>query len=226
MEISFMLIYLLFIWFMIIKMIINRKIVDKTAKPIALRLFYGFLLLAIGDTGHVGFRVFSYLNGGLDVNIALLGIGSLSTAITIGFLYMIIVDIWRIRYNKAKGAVYVSLIAIGIIRLIIMCFPGNEWLLGTKPEIWQVSRNIPLTIQGIWIAILILKDAKSNNDKIFLQFAYCILASYIFYIPAIYFSRYVPMLGMLMIPKTIAYMIMAWIAYKNYFTESKGEDNT
>ena len=47
-----------------------------------------------------------------------------------------------------------------------------------------------------------------------------ILVSFGFYIPVILFIQQAPMLGMLMIPKTMAYVAIAWLAFTNLFPRS------
>jgi hypothetical protein len=104
------------------------------------------------------------------------------------------------------------------VRLLLFFFPQNQWSSGTPPFKWSLIRNIPLVIQGIGVASLLFKDAKRSEDKVFKQFAYCIMISYVFYLPVILFVQEVPLIGMLMIPKTLAYMAMAWIGYRYFFT--------
>jgi hypothetical protein len=47
------------------------------------------------------------------------------------------------------------------------------------------------------------------------------LVSYGFYIPVILFVQTLPLIGMLMIPKTLAYVAIAIIAYRNLFREQE-----
>jgi hypothetical protein len=47
-----------------------------------------------------------------------------------------------------------------------------------------------------------------------------ILLSYAFYIPVILFVQQAPMVGMLMIPKTMAYVGIALIAYYSLFRQT------
>jgi hypothetical protein len=79
-------------------------------------------------------------------------------------------------------------------------------------------RNLPLMIMGLGVMVLILRDAYRANDRPFKWIGWCILASYAFYTPVILFVAEVPMLGMLMIPKTLAYIAIAVIAYRALYT--------
>jgi hypothetical protein len=217
MEISFNLIYLAFIW--LISGLMTKKIqqVPSDEKKIAQRFLLAITLLALGDTGHVGFRVLAYISGGLETNSTLVGLGALSTAITITFFYMILLDIWRVRFDEEKDILYYGLMLLGIIRFIIMIFPQNEWGNLIAPYDWALIRNIPLTIIGLIVAFLMIRDGLKNQDVRYKYFGYCIIISYLFYIPVILLVQLIPMIGMLMIPKTMAYMVMAYLAYKYYY---------
>ncbi|MFH1635294.1 MAG: hypothetical protein ABIG63_14980 [Chloroflexota bacterium] len=56
-----------------------------------------------------------------------------------------------------------------------------------------------------------------NKDRAFIWCGWMIVASYAFFIPVILFVQEFPKIGMLMIPKTLAYVAIAVIAYKNLF---------
>ena len=68
-------------------------------------------------------------------------------------------------------------------------------------------------IQGIGIAILMMRDGIKHDDKMVKRVSAMIFVSYAFYTPVILFVRQIPMLGMLMMPKTLAYVAVAVIAY-------------
>jgi hypothetical protein len=217
MEISFNIIYLIFIWVLVILMSKRQSQVVVEKQPIASRLKWGFFLLALGDSGHVGFRVVAYSLGGLEANATLVGIGSLSTGITITLLYMILWDVWRIRFQKPRNVLYYTLLAVGVVRFLLFLPAENQWANVVPPLNWAIYRNIPLIVQGLVAATFILVDAQKQNDGLYKKISYCIFASYVFYMPVIFFVQVVPMLGLLMIPKTIAYMVLAYFAYTGIF---------
>ena len=70
--------------------------------------------------------------------------------------------------------------------------------------------------------VLILRDSIHQKDKTFQWIGLSIFLSYLFYIPVILFVREIPMLGMLMIPKTLAYIVIAIIAYNAFYRERTG----
>ncbi len=223
MEIGFNVLYLVSIWTFVILMFLRRNQVENESKQQVNRIILMFFLLALGDTGHVGFRVIAYALGGLESNTLLVGLGALSTAITVGFFYKIMLDLWRVQFKKPISALYISLLVVGFIRLGIFFFPQNSWNSVTPPLEWSIYRNIPLVIQGVGVAILILIDANKSNNKTYRNIAIWIFVSYAFYLPVILLVQKIPMIGMLMIPKTIAYVIIAIIGYRAYFIKSRKE---
>ena len=213
-EIIFNIFYLLVIWVLVILMILKRQTVNQPDQAVAQRIRWMFTLLAIGDSGHVGFRVLAFI---MDVPPWLVGIGALATAVTVTFFYMLAVDVWHLRFNKSLNWFGWFLLTIGIVRLIVMALPGNEWGNDVPPQPMSLYRNIPLMIQGIGVMFLILQDSFAANDKPFQWIGAMIGVSYFFYLPVILFSQKFPILGLLMIPKTLAYIAIAVIAYRTLY---------
>lgn len=217
MEIGFNVLYLIVIWILVVVM--TRRLPQVTAEnyPVANRFRWAFLLLAIGDTGHVGFRVIAYALGGLEANPLWVGLGALATAITVTIFYVIMLDIWRVHFNKKYGLFEYLLLASVPVRFIVMALPGNEWGNVVPPIFWGPFRNIFLMILGLGVLFLMLRDSLKAKDQLFQRVAYCIFFSYLFYAPVIFWVRDYPLLGMLMIPKTIMYIVIAFLAYYNLY---------
>lgn len=213
MESGFNIIYLIIIWSLVIAMFKRFRQVQGDNQPLAKTFLLTFALLALGDTGHVGFRVIAYLNGGLDSNAWLVGMGKLATSLTITIFYMLLVKSWKQRFDKQYNLLAYILFASGIIRLIIHFLPGNQWGSAAVPFDYVMYRNIPLFIQGMGVVYLFLKDATKKNDQTFKWMAIMILVSFGFYLPVILFAQQIPLIGLLMIPKTIAYLVAAFVAY-------------
>jgi len=213
-EVIFNVCYLLTVWGMVILMAARQNRVRSESKKIARLVMLAFALLALGDTGHVGFRVIAYARGGLEANPTLVGAGALSTAFTVTIFYMIMLFIWQLRFKKSLGWFGYFLLAAGAIRMIVMLFPQNAWWQITPPYDWSLLRNSFLVIQGLGVMGLIFRDAAQAKDKAFTWIGIMIALSYFFYTPVILWSSWVPMLGMLMIPKTCAYLGVAFISYQ------------
>jgi hypothetical protein len=213
-EILFNISYLAVVWYMVALMAVRQKQVTEENRGLAKRILWAFALLAVGDSGHVGLRVIAYARGGLETNPLLIGAGALSTAYTVTLFYLLMVDAWRLRFQKPLGWFGKLLLGVGIIRLLVMAFPQNAWWQVTAPYGWSLLRNSFLVIQGLGVMYLILRDAARANDRTFTWIGYMIALSYTFYAPVILWAQWVPMLGMLMIPKTLAYLGVAFIAYR------------
>ena len=227
MEITFNIAYLIVVWGLVIAMIHRQPDVPEADKAVTRLFIWAFALLALGDTGHVGFRVLAYAGGNLESTITiggreigLVGLGALATAVTVTIFYVLMLVIWQRRYDKAYGWFGGLLFAAAAVRLLIMLFPANEWNSTVPPQPWSLYRNVPLMIQGLGVAYLILRDSRQVGDRPFTWIGIMILLSYAFYIPVILFVQQAPMVGMLMIPKTMAYLGIALIAYYSLFRQT------
>ena len=216
-EIIFNVTYLIVVWMLVAMMVRRLPSVAPADRPVAVRFTWAFALLALGDTGHVGFRVLAYALGGLAAHPVLVGLGALSTAYTVTIFYMLMLDIWRLRYKKPLGAFGWVLLAAGVVRMIVMTFPQNQWGQIVAPYSWSLLRNALLVVQGLGVMYLILRDAIRTGDTPFKWIGVMIALSYIFYAPVILWVTQAPMLGMLMIPKTCAYLAVAIIGYRAIF---------
>jgi hypothetical protein len=216
-EVVFNLTYLLVVWGLVIAMLVRQPFIAAESRPIGVRLIAAFALLALGDSAHVGFRVLAYARGGLEANPGLVGVGAMSTAVTVTLFYMLLVDIWRRRFNRPMGWFAWVLLAAGLVRLVVMAFPQNEWQSLVAPYSWSLLRNAFLVIQGLGIMALILRDSARAGDRAFTAIGWMIALSYTFYAPVILWAAQIPLLGMLMIPKTCAYVAVAVISYRAIF---------
>ncbi len=224
MEVSFNVAYLVVVWGLVIVMYRRMPHIPLANQPVAKLFMWAFALLALGDTGHVGFRVLAYAQGDLEATFTLLGgefglvgLGALSTSITVTLFYALMLVIWQKRFDKSYGWFQYLLFAACVVRLVLLLFPQNEWNSTVPPQPWSLYRNLPLTIQGLGVTYLILRDAMSNNDRAFKWIGVSFLVSFACYIPVILFVQETPIIGMLMIPKTMAYLAVALIAYFSLF---------
>ena len=223
-EISFNVAYLIVVWGLVVAMIRRQPEVNPDDRPVTAGFIWAFALLALGDTGHVGFRVAAFAMGSLETTISLfgrevglVGLGALSTAVTVTFFYVLMLVIWHRRFKKPYGWFGYLLFASAVARLLIMLPPQNQWNDAVPPQPWSFYRNLPLVILGLGVAYLILRDALRQGDNTFKWIGIMILVSYAFYAPVILFVQAVPAIGMLMIPKTLAYVAIGLIAYRDLF---------
>lgn len=163
------------------------------------------LLLGCGDSFHLIPRVLNYWMDG-DFTAAL-GIGKLVTSITMTLFYLLMEYARRARYAvKGEKPVLILVWALSICRIALCCFPQNGWTLSEPSLTWGVIRNIPFVILGVITVILWLRSAA--HDKPFRLMWLAVTLSFLFYLPVVLFAQSVPIIGMLMLPKTCMYIWM------------------
>jgi hypothetical protein len=220
MEVTFNVVYLVVVWGLVIAMARREWAVAPEDRRVARLVKWAFAALALGDTGHVGFRVLAYAQGDLEATVTLfgqrlglVGLGALSTAITVTVFYVLMLEVWRTRFGKRYGWFEYLLLAAAGVRLLLMIPAANQWNSTVPPQPWSLYRNLPLMLLGLGVAYLILRDARQARDRAFTWIGIMILVSYALYAPVILFVQQVPTIGMLMIPKTMAYVAIGFIAY-------------
>ena len=219
MEVGFMVIYLIYILVIVLIMMKRKSALSPEKRPAALRILFGFSALLIGDIGHVGTRLYILLSA--EQNATIFGIGSLLESVGVIFLFMFWTDAWRLEFSHSKNVVYYILISTGLLGLILFAFPQVGWTSDTTPQYWIIIRNIPWTIQGMGVSLLLFQDARKNEDKLMKKIGICIFSSYLFYLPVVIFGAQNPMLGMLMIPGTIIFMVWEFFSVKRFFPSLK-----
>jgi len=172
----------------------------------------------------VGFRLVAFALGGLETGVRLLGrqlllapMGALATAVTFTLFYIAMLMIWKARFKKEYGLLAWAGFGLAALRLLIMAHPANNWNSLEVPQDWSVIRNAPLMLMQLVVAFLFMRDALASKDGLFIRISVLILVSFACYVPAVLLRDRVSMIGMLMIPKTIAYLIIALIALKALF---------
>ncbi len=223
-ETSFNIFYLIFISILVLAMYVRLPNVNPRNKGTALCILWAFLFLALGDLGHVGARVVAFSMGGLDAKITLLGssimiapIGSIMTAWTFTLFYVCMVLMWKARFNKKFEIAAFIVFLLAIIRSILMLLPGNTWDGEQQEDFSFMIRNIPLVMMQIGTVYLIIRDAIATDDTVLKWIGGMIIISLVCYAPVVFLLTYYPLIGMLMIPKTIAYMAIALISFRSFY---------
>lgn len=167
------------------------------------------VVLSSGDSFHLVPRVYALLTTGLEANAFALGLGKLITSITMtGFyviLYFILESVWQPE-NKLKLLSRISLFVLAALRIILCAFPQNDWFSYEGNLLWGILRNIPFAVIGIGIIAICFLIARKTKDKSYLIMAVMVILSFGFYIPVVLFAHIIPVIGVLMIPKTLAYV--------------------
>lgn len=189
------------------------------------RLF-GFMavVLGIGDSFHLVPRVIALCTTGLENFTIALGAGKFITSITMTVFYVLLYYVWRIRYG-INGQINTTALVyfLSALRIILCFFPQNQWLSPASSLSWGIYRNIPFALLGLVIIVLFYKSAREHKDKQFKYMWLTIVLSFAFYIPVVLWADTIPMIGMLMIPKTCAYVWTVVIGYLAMIQEESAE---
>ncbi len=202
-ETAFDIVYLVTVITLGIIMIVKGKNVKQY-------LLFGIMavLLGVGDAFHLVPRAIALCSGDTVKYVAVMGIGKFITSITMTVFYVILYYVWRIRYEiKGNIAVTISVYVLAVARIVLCClFEQNAWTSANPPLSWGIYRNIPFALLGILVIVLFAISARKHNDKEFRFMWLTIVLSFAFYIPVVIWASEVPLLGLLMIPKTCAYV--------------------
>ncbi len=187
------------------------------------------LVLGAGDAFHLVPRVLNYFSS-RDMTWYL-GFGKLVTSITMTVFYILVFYLYKTVYRKEErigvpvrsegagsgdpvragsaGNVKAfggTILLLAAVRVALCLLPGNNWFSGEGTVLWGIIRNVPFIVIGALIVYLYYGARK--EDRYLLRFWIYTALSFLFYIPVAVFAPLLPILGMLMLPKTICYILM------------------
>ena len=172
------------------------------------------VVLGAGDSFHLVPRALALCTTGLENYNVALGLGKWITSVTMTIFYVLLYYVWRQRYQvKGKSGLTAAVYALSAVRIGLCMMPQNQWLSASSPLAWGIYRNIPFALLGLLIIVLFYRSAKEHEDRAFRWMWLTIVLSFGFYIPVVLWADAVPLIGMLMIPKTCASVWTVLIGY-------------
>lgn len=173
------------------------------------------VVLGSGDSFHLVPRAVALCTTGLENYTAALGIGKLVTSVTMTIFYVLLYYVWRQRYHiQGKNLLTASVYGLAALRVILCLMPQNQWLSANPPLSWGIYRNVPFALLGLVIIVLFYRSAREHQDAAFRWMWLTITLSFGFYIPVVLWADTIPLMGMLMISKTCAYVWTVSIGYR------------
>ncbi len=176
----------------------------------------------------------------LPSTIFWIGFGMMATGITVQFFYVGMYYYWRVAEKRKRikinnftddeaerSFLLIDLLVIStsIVRVVLIFYPQNQY--GHPSEdlnIFRIITNIPLYVIGILVIYLFLKRSSDSivdlpgfsavDKNVAKQSAVWIIVSYVCYSLTIFLSWWNPLFGLAMIPKTIAYLVVLFIFFK------------
>lgn len=204
-ESTFDIVYLLF------AIIIGIRILRKRRDAVGRLMGGAVLVLGCGDAFHLIPRVLNYFVQG-DFGLWL-GFGKLVTSITMTVFYLLLYRLWlRVYGEQENKKLTLAVYALTALRVLLCLLPQNRWLENESSVLWGVIRNVPFVALGcvdVW-----LYYSKREGLPAFRFVWLLITLSFLFYMPVAVAASLVPLLGMLMLPKTVCYMLLVWAFWK------------
>ena len=127
--------------------------------------------------------------------------------------YVLMYRLWIRAYgNPGSKGLGSAVYALALIRVILCAMPQNNWLENGGSVVWGIIRNVPFVALGVIIVCLFFRTRK--DIPAFRPVWLLVSLSFLFYIPVALAAPLLPILGMLMLPKTVCYMVLIGLFLK------------
>ena len=220
-ELGFDAAYLLSLWALVF--CLQRRLVplQGAQRHCARPYVVAFTLLAAGDSAHVGLRLLGLARGGLREGWV--GYGALATAFTVTLFDLLLVQGHQRQLKRREGRQPIGrerwgllprlLLALALVRLMLLALPQNQWAAVLPPQPWSLVRNLPLLALTMGTGALYL--GSQGKQQLWQRWiGGLLLVSAVCHLPVALWIQEQPLLGLLMIPKSLCYLAMGLIAYR------------
>ena len=174
-------------------------------------LLYGILTwtLCFGDAFHLVPRVLRAVKGSNEKIERQLGIGLQISSITMTVFYILLLYIWKQTFYEMTAPVMLEILiwVSAAIRIVVCMLPQNNWCGKEGNRKLSVIRNAVFAVTGICVIVLYVMSGNTYGYHM-TRMAAAIVLSFGCYLPVTLLSKKMPKIGMLMIPKTCAYIWM------------------
>ena len=174
-------------------------------------LLYGVLTwtLCFGDAFHLVPRVLRAVKGSNEKIERQLGIGLQISSITMTIFYILLLYIWKQTFYEMTAPVMLEILiwVSAAVRIAVCMLPQNNWCGKEGNRKLSVIRNAVFAVTGICVIVLYVMSGNTYGYHM-TRMAAAIVVSFGCYLPVTLLSKKMPKIGMLMIPKTCAYIWM------------------
>ncbi|MEG2930578.1 MAG: hypothetical protein RR825_02210, partial [Ruthenibacterium sp.] len=165
------------------------------------------LVLACGDAFHLVPRICAVVTRQEEALRAALGRGKQITSVTMTIFYLMLWHIGLLLFAPADMAGDTLLLyLLAAVRIALCLLPQNKWQDRYPPVRWGIWRNLPFFAMGIAVALLFGVYGSHAPGMGLMWLA--IVLSFAFYLPVVLWANRNAKIGMLMLPKTCAYVWM------------------
>ena len=176
----------------------------------ALMLFGALtLVLGGGDAFHLVPRVIKAFHGDSPKVEWWSGLGLMVSSITMTVFYVLLFYVWRAVFPQVSysGILPVLIWVSAALRIALCLFPQNNWFRPEGNPAWGIYRNLPFAVTGLCLVILFFLSGNTGGYGLWMM-SVAIIISFACYFPVVLWAKKKPMVGMLMMPKTMAYIWM------------------
>ena len=162
------------------------------------------LLLAAGDSFHLIPRILVNIRGDREKDRELLGLGNFISSITMTLFYVLLLSVMETYHPSIEVPSFyrIALVLLTGLRIVLCLYPMGQWFDRDRYLGKHILRNVPFVAMGILTVMYLISCFRET----FL--AVLVIISFVCYMGTVLFAHEKPMMGMLMIPKTICYIWM------------------
>jgi len=180
-------------------------------------ILYGILALTLmaGEAFHLVPRVVRAFKGSGEKVEKYMGLGLGVSSVTMTIFYILLLYIWKATFPEVSAPLWVELLIwiSALLRIIICILPQNHWITGQGSMKLSVIRNSIFLFTGLGVIVLYAISGNTGGYGLY-KMIIAIIISFGCYLPVVWGAKKMPKLGMLMIPKTCAYVWMLIMGLK------------
>ena len=206
---------IVFIIYLTLILITSRYMIIESLGNTLYKTFGVFgLTLALTDGIYIIPRMYAVLTTGLEDNLRILGWGRLGNSIIVTILFLVLYDIYNLRYSKRKKRdLDKTIYLLSGIRVFLCLLPGNKYFELIPNHKYAIIRFIPILIIGLLLILVIFVHSKKYRDKSFMLLGIAAAISILLLEPLVY-SRSSIIITILTIIRTIALVAILLIGYR------------
>lgn len=168
--------------------------------------------LLFGDSFHLIPRIRSAAGGDRSFSEKALGWGKMLTSIGMTVFYLLLWQLGASLVPAFAGTGWTAIVyALALLRIVLCLMPQNKWGDAHPPARWNLLRNIPFVLLGGVVAVFFFLHRGMMPGALSLMWLGVVI-SFGCYLPVVFGAKKYSMLGMLMLPKSCAYVWMLLMA--------------
>lgn len=192
--------------YLVVATVLGLTLVATSTNMVVMMWGVMAVVLALGDMFHLCPRVAIAMRGNNRRLSRLAAYGKVVTSITMSAFYVLLWHCGLLLFDVSYPIWTAIIYGLAVVRVIITLLPQNRWLDPTPSYKMGIWRNIPFVLQGAMVMLLFIVNSGENPIAHYVWIS--VLLSYAFYIPVVLYGHKNRKLGMLMLPKSIMYILI------------------